>query len=57
MNTQHLAYMHHPNCEGTFKRGQGWGEVGIDAGLIFHKTERNNYRPESSVRSLVLKDV
>ena len=49
--------MNNPEQDRTFRRVQvGAGDPMI-AGLIFHETKRNNYRPESSRGSLVIKYV
>lgn len=49
--------MNNPEQDRTFRRGEvGSGDPMI-AGLIFHETKRNNYRPERSRGSLVIKDV
>lgn len=42
---------------GHLREDRGGAGDAIIAGLIFYETKRNNYRPESSVGSLVLKDV
>ena len=42
---------------GHLREDRGGAGDPIIAPLIFYETKRNNYRPESGVGSLVLKDV